>query len=66
RYVAGLIGAEHLALGSDFDGAVTTPFDTTGLPLITEAMLTAGFLQPDIEMAMGGNQIRLLLENLPD
>ena len=66
RYVAGLIGAEHLALGSDFDGAVTTPFDTTGLPLITEAMLTAGFLQADIEMAMGGNQIRLLLENLPD
>jgi microsomal dipeptidase-like Zn-dependent dipeptidase len=66
RYVADLIGADHLALGSDFDGAVATPFDTTGLPLITEAMLAEGFPEAEIAQAMGGNQIRLLLENLPD
>ncbi len=66
RHVADLIGAEHLALGSDFDGAVTTPFDTTGLPLITEAMLAEGFSQAEIGQAMGGNQIRLLLQYLPD
>src|SRR5208283_3654941 len=29
RYVSGLVGVEHVALGSDFDGAITAPFDTT-------------------------------------
>lgn len=31
RYAARLIGVEHVALGSDFDGTVTTPFDAAGL-----------------------------------
>ncbi|MBO6716762.1 MAG: membrane dipeptidase [Rhizobiaceae bacterium] len=66
RHVADLIGAEHLALGSDFDGAVATPFDTTGLALITEAMLEQDFSEAEIRQAMGGNQIRVLLETLPE
>lgn len=66
RYVADLIGVQHLALGSDFDGAVTTPFDATGLPTLTEAMIEAGFSDEEIGAAMGGNQIRFLLENLPE
>src|SRR5215468_1623130 len=36
RYVSDHVGSEHVALGSDFDGAVTTPFDTTGLVQITD------------------------------
>lgn len=65
-YVASLIGADHTALGSDFDGAVEAPFDTTGLSLVTEALLNAGMPPADIAKTMGGNQIRFLLENLPD
>jgi membrane dipeptidase len=66
RYVADLIGVDHLALGSDFDGAVATPFDATGLVTVTDALLAAGFSNEDIGKAMGGNQIRFLMENLPD
>ena len=31
RHAIGVVGDEHVALGSDFDGAVTTPFDTSRL-----------------------------------
>jgi microsomal dipeptidase-like Zn-dependent dipeptidase len=65
RYAADLVGVRHVGLGSDYDGAITAPFDTTGLVLITEALLDHGFSRPEIEMIMGGNVIRLLKENLP-
>jgi microsomal dipeptidase-like Zn-dependent dipeptidase len=58
-------GFEHVALGSDFDGAVTTPFDVTGLPQITQALLDAGLDQTAIEAVMGGNARRLLKKLLP-
>ena len=35
-------GVEHVALGSDFDGAVPVPFDVTGLPQLTEALHGGG------------------------
>lgn len=66
RYTADVIGVDHLALGSDFDGAVATPFDATGLVQVTDAMIAQGFTDEEIGKAMGGNQIRFLLENLPD
>lgn len=66
RHVADVIGTDHLALGSDFDGAVAVPFDATGLVTLTDAMLAAGFTDEEIGKAMGGNQIRFLLENLPE
>jgi microsomal dipeptidase-like Zn-dependent dipeptidase len=65
RHTANLVGVEHVALGSDYDGAVTAPFDTTGLVQITDALLAEGFSEADIEKIMGGNVIRLLLANLP-
>jgi len=65
RHVSDLVGAEHLALGSDFDGAVEEPFDTTGLVEITEQLLLAGFSQDQIRMIMGGNALRFLKDNLP-
>jgi membrane dipeptidase len=66
KYTADLIGVDHVALGSDFDGAIPTPFDATGMVKITEALLAAGFSRDDIGKIMGGNEIRLLLESLPD
>lgn len=65
RYVSDRVGVEHVALGSDFDGAVTEPFDTTGLVEITEAMLNAGYSEQEIRMIMGENVVRFLKESLP-
>lgn len=65
RYVSDIVGVEHVALGSDFDGAVTEPFDTTGLVEITDAMLEAGFSEAEIHMIMGENAVKFLLANLP-
>ena len=65
KHVATLVGVAHVALGSDFDGAIPAPFDTTGLAQITDALLAEGFSESDIEMIMGGNVLRFLKENLP-
>ncbi len=66
RYVSERVGAEHVALGSDFDGAVTEPFDTTGLVEITDAMLEAGYSEQEIRMIMGENVMKFLAANLPE
>lgn len=60
RYAVTVAGIDHVALGSDFDGAVTVPFDTTGLPLVTEALLAEGLSDDDIAKVMGGNVLRVL------
>lgn len=65
RYAANIIGVEHVALGSDYDGAIPAPFDTTGLVQITDALIGEGFTDQEIEMIMGRNTLRLLIENLP-
>ena len=66
RYVSDRVGVEHVALGSDFDGAITAPFDTTGLVEITDAMLEAGYSEPEIRMIMGENVVTFLKANLPE
>ena len=66
RYVSDRVGVEHVALGSDFDGAVTAPFDTTGVVEITDAMLEAGYSEQEIRMVMGENAVRFLEANLPE
>ncbi len=65
RYAVNVTGIEHVALGSDFDGAVTEPFDTTGLVEITDALLAENFNEEEIKQIMGGNVIRVLTGNLP-
>jgi microsomal dipeptidase-like Zn-dependent dipeptidase len=66
RYAVDKVGAEHVALGSDFDGAVATPFDAAGMAQITQALLDSGMAEPEIRLVMGGNVERLLRESLPD
>jgi microsomal dipeptidase-like Zn-dependent dipeptidase len=55
-----LAGPEHVAIGSDFDGALAMPFDVTGLPALTEALLGAGFGREIVAGIMGGNALRVL------
>lgn len=59
-----IMGVDHVGLGSDFDGAVTTGFDTSQLRAITQALLDAGLADYDIEQVMGGNAMRLLRAGL--
>lgn len=65
RHVASVAGVKHVALGSDFDGAIKTVFDTTGLVLITQGLLEAGFSEAEVADIMGGNVRRLLAQSLP-
>lgn len=65
RHAVRVAGAPHVALGSDFDGAVSTPFDASGMALITEALLREGFSESEIAAVMGGNLVRFLRETLP-
>jgi membrane dipeptidase len=58
-------GIDHVGLGSDFDGAVPEPFDTTGVLQITGALIAEGFSESEIRAVMGGNVIRLLRTQLP-
>jgi membrane dipeptidase len=64
KRVRNLVGVEHVALGSDYDGSVAVPFDITGLPLIVEALLNEGFSEDEIRAIMGENVKRFLLEIL--
>jgi microsomal dipeptidase-like Zn-dependent dipeptidase len=64
-HAVGVIGADHVALGSDFDGAVPVPFDVTGLVLLTEALIAEGLADEDIMEIMGGNAVHLLTRCLP-
>ena len=60
KHVRDLVGIQHVALGSDYDGATTVRFDTSKLAQVTQALIDAGFSDDDIRAAMGGNAIRVL------
>ncbi|MGK6354491.1 dipeptidase [Sphingomonas sp. DT-207] len=59
-HVRDLVGVDHVGLGSDFDGAVTTGFDTSQLVAVTQALVDRGFTPDEIRKVMGGNLLRLL------
>ncbi|TFG69535.1 MAG: peptidase M19 [Thermomicrobiales bacterium] len=65
RYAVDVVGADHVGLGSDFDGAVQVPFDATGLVQVTDALLSAGLADDEIAKVMGGNVRRVLADVLP-
>jgi membrane dipeptidase len=66
QYAVKLVGVEHVALGSDFDGATTMPFDATGVPLIADALRKAGLSEHDVGLIMGENVVRVLSQSLPE
>ncbi len=65
RYGIELLGVDHIALGSDYDGAIEAPFDISELAILTEEMIKAEFSETEIRKVMGGNMMRFLNENLP-
>ena len=64
KHVRDLVGIQHVALGSDYDGATTVRFDTSKLVQVTQALLDEGFTPDEIRAVMGGNAIRVLREGL--
>jgi membrane dipeptidase len=61
-HVVKLAGADHVGLGSDFDGA-TMPEgmdDCTHLPKITGALMRKGYSDDDIRKILGGNLLRVM------
>lgn len=60
-----IAGVDAVALGSDFDGAITAPIDASGLALITEGLLARGYSEESLGKILGGNVIRFLRATLP-
>ena len=64
-YGIDLVGVDHVALGSDFDGAITPGFDSSELVAITHELLELGLSDFQIRKVMGGNMFAFLQQNLP-
>lgn len=62
-HVVGLVGADHVGLGSDFDGIDVAPTgleDVTQYPDLTEILIERGYRDEDIEKILGENFLRVL------
>jgi membrane dipeptidase len=65
RYAVDTVGVDHVGLGSDYDGAIAAPFDTSGVVEITGALMKENFTEEEIGKIMGGNVVRLWQTSLP-
>jgi len=65
HYAVNVVGEDHVALGSDFDGATTVPFDAGNMVQLTQALLDEGLSPEVIHKVMGDNVMDFLRANLP-
>jgi membrane dipeptidase len=64
-HIVELVGADHVGLGSDFDGIPYTPKgleDVSKMPDITCELVNRGYAKDDIVKILGGNHLRLIKE----
>ncbi len=63
-YAVGIAGADHVGVGSDFDGAFMPAGmeDASKFPLITEGLLRRGYAEADISKILGENTLRVMDE----
>jgi len=62
-HIARVAGADHVGIGSDFDGVTALPVgmeDVTRLPRIAQALLDRGYSEADVTKIIGGNMLRVL------
>ncbi|TNE62357.1 MAG: peptidase M19 [Alphaproteobacteria bacterium] len=64
-YGVRLAGPDHIALGSDWDGAVPEAVSPADLPALTDALLRQGLDHATIAKVMGGNSAAFLARWLP-
>lgn len=63
RHVVSVTSAEHVSIGSDFDGFTDPPDDlkdASQLPYLTQRLLSDGFDHTQVEKILGGNALRAL------
>jgi membrane dipeptidase len=63
QHIVDVVGEDHAALGSDWDGAIVTPRDMATcleLPLLCELMLRRHWSPERIRKVLGGNVLRAL------
>jgi membrane dipeptidase len=65
RYAVKVAGIDSIALGSDSDGSVPMPFESSGMVLLTDALMKEGFPEADIRKIMGENQAAFYKKMLP-
>jgi membrane dipeptidase len=66
-HVARVAGADHVGLGSDFDGVSALPEgmeDVTRLPRIAQALLDRGYGEGVVRKILGGNMMRVMQQVL--
>ena len=64
-HIVGLVGPDHVGLGSDFDGVPYTPEgleDVTKMPNITAELVMRGYSEEDVKKILGLNHLRLMKE----
>ena len=54
-------GVDHVALGSDWDGFVSTAIDASGVGFLTGSLLKQSFTEEEVRKLMGENAIQLHL-----
>ncbi len=62
-HIVGLVGPDHVGLGSDFDGIGSTPEgleDVTKMPNITAELVRREYSVEDIKKILGGNHLELI------
>jgi len=65
KYGVQLVGAKHVALGSDYDGSVKVIIDSNEMAALTQALLDEGLSDAEIRQVMGGNMLAFLATYLP-
>lgn len=64
RYLVSRVGAEHVAIGSDYEGDIRPPRGLSSLgdvQHLAQALLHAAIAPSDVRAIMGGNALRLLM-----
>lgn len=65
NYIVNLVGIDHVAIGSDYDGIGSTPIgleDVSRLPDLTMALLREGYSNADVKKFLGENFLRVFRE----
>jgi membrane dipeptidase len=65
RYAVRIVGIDNVALGSDSDGCVAMPFESSAIVLLTDELMKEGFSETDIRKIMGENQAAFYKKMLP-
>ena len=61
EHAISVIGEDHVAIGTDYDGAITPPADLAGgetFPRLVQHMLDRGWTTTRIEKVLGANFLR--------